>query len=201
MKNIREFKDLKELNNYFNDNAIIPIGEGSEGEVYLNRNNEIIKYMIDAFYPKCYEDYKDIIMYDDLKLDSFIFPKELFILDGIIVGCREDYFKGDLFDFDKTNRINIEKLINARNKFIEDTKVITDNGYYLFELCRNILFDNERLVAIDTLDYIKSKDVTLDENIKVIDYAILSALQLNNNSINADNPFEEEIEKVYKLKR
>lgn len=73
--------------------------------------------MIDPFVPKEYKDYQYIIMDSDIKLDSFIFPKELYILDGIIVGYKEDIFNRSL----SPNMIDIEQLIKVRQKFIEDT--------------------------------------------------------------------------------
>ncbi len=201
MKNIKEFESKDELKIYFKKNAIKKIGEASEGKVYLTRDNEIIKGMWGSFVPKHYKDYPDIIMADDVKLDSFIFPKELFLYKGIIIGYRQDYFKGNIFKFDSLDRVNLDKLVKARERFIEDTKVITDSGYHLFELPRNLLFNNERLVAIDTLDYVKRDDITLKENIETIDYALLLPFSDIYKEVNPSKPFEEEIKKVYELRK
>ncbi len=96
--------------------------------------------------------------------------------------------------------INIDNLLKAREVFIEDIKEITKFGYKLFELPRNLLFDNKRLVAIDTLDYIK-KEITLKENIEILDYAILTELHDIYSELDNSKPFDEEIEKIYTKKR
>ena len=110
-----------------------------------------------------------------LKLDSFIFPDELYVCGDIILGYREQFFEGNLFNAYPKKNIDLESLIKAREVFIEDAKIMTDYGYKLFELPRNLLFDNKRLVVIDTLDYIK-KEITLKENIEMLDYALLTEL-------------------------
>ena len=199
MKKIKEFTNEKGFINYVTSKIKTEIGEGSEGKVYLTNDGEVIKIMIDAFEPKEYNAYSDIIMDSDIKLDSFIFPKELYIINGIIVGYKEDVFRQNIFNSDlSSNILDVEQLIRARQKFIEDTKVITENKYSLFELARNILFDNKKLVAIDTLDYIKRDNVTLEENIESLDYALLLQLSDIYPDINCSKPFDNEIEKVLK---
>lgn len=199
MKNIKEFKSRDELINYFKKNAIKFIHEGAEGKIYLTKDGEVIKYMPGVFEPKPIDQYPDIIMHGDIELESFIFPKELFVLNGIIVGYREDYFKGNVMD--NLDKVDIDSLVKARKRFIEDAKVMADNKYYLFELLNNLVFDNKRLVAIDTLDYKKDNNVTLKDNISSLDYALLNKLGFKYPDIDVKKPFEEEIEKVYKLRR
>lgn len=204
MKNIREFKTSEEFDKYILENTISEKDSGSEGEIYLTKNKEIIKSMIDSYSYKTTDNIKDIIMADELKLDSFIFPKELYVLDDQIVGYREDYFPGDVFnDMYSFDEPNLDKLIEARKKFIEDAKAITDYGYLLFELPRNILFDNNRLVAIDTLDYQKKNNVSLRENLDTVDYSILLALDnlYMDSGVDVDGSFEQEIKKVYQYQK
>lgn len=98
-----------------------------------------------------------MITEDKLKLDSYLFPSDIYVSNGIVLGYKQDYFDGDLINAYPGIRLDIDALIKAREKFIEDTKILTDFGYKLYELPRNIMFDNKRLVAIDTLDYIKEK--------------------------------------------
>ena len=202
MKKLVKFNSRDEFIDHVADNALFEIGEGSEGEVYLTYDNNVIKNMLDSINPKKYIVYNDLIMDDELKLDSFIFPKELYLLKGIIVGYKENYFANNIFDNPLLpNEIDIDKLVVARKKFIEDTKAMTDAGYRLYELPGNLLFDNNRLVAIDTLDYIKNDDITLDENIKIVDYAILLALLGRYSFIDCRKTFDSEIEKVYEYRK
>ncbi len=199
MSKIIEFNSKKDFKDYSLKEARRKVGGGSEGGVYLTKDKEVIKIMLNPWEAKHYDDYKDIIMEDDLKLNSFIFPKELYIAEGLIVGYKEKYFKDDVFNiFNTSEDINIDMLIKARNKMIEDTKVITDKGYELFELPRNLMFNNKDLVAIDTLDYKKKKDINLEENIDIIDYSILLELSDIYEDIDCNGTFKEEIQKVYK---
>ncbi|MBR1718220.1 MAG: hypothetical protein IJ715_02990 [Bacilli bacterium] len=197
MKNIKEFNSQEDFLSYVYPLIKKQINSGSEGDIYLTKDKEILKVMSNFFSDKYLSQYPNIIMSSDLKLDSFIFPDELYVSNDLILGYREKYFENDLFNVFPKEQINIENLIKAREKFIEDTKIITDYGYRLFELPRNIMFDNKRLVAIDTLDYIKEK-TTLKDNIEIIDYALLTELSDIYNEIDNENPFTEEIQKVYK---
>ena len=200
MDNIKEFGNYKQFLKYINKEKGAFINEGSEGEIYHSKDGQIIKIMQDLL-GNGYKEYnKDMLLESNLKLDSYIFPNEMYLLDGKILGYKEKYFNGDLFNIYPKKDINIDNLIKAREKFIEDTKILTDFGYKLFELPRNIMFNNKRLVAIDTLDYIK-KEITLKENIEILDYALLTELHDIYKELDNSKPFDEEIEKIYTKKR
>ena len=200
MNNIIEFNNKKEFIEYIKPLLKEDLNSGSEGDIYITKDNNVIKVMHQFFGPKYLKDCPNIIMSNDLKLDSYIFPDELYIIDGIIMGYKEKLFENDVFSFYpslKKFATNIDNLFEAREKFIEDTIKLTEYGYKLFELPRNIMYDNKRIVAIDTLDYIKQK-VKKEENIRIVDHAILLELSDMYKEIDVRQPFDTEIKKLYK---
>lgn len=199
---IIQFDNKKQFLEAIKNNITRKIGHGSEGNVYLSKDGDVIKIMLNSWLPKNYGDYPNIIMDDTMKIDSFIFPKELYILNGVIVGYKEKFFPNNILTLDALPElINIDKLVEARKKFIEDSKIITEAGYRLYELPRNIMFDNKKIVAIDTLDYQKKSHVDLKDNIGIIDYAILVELSDLFPNIEVKGNFDEEIGKVYSYNR
>lgn len=203
MKNIREFKLLEEFNEYVNSNIKYSIGNSSEGSVYLTKNDNVLKDISNIYYPMYLEKNKDVIMSDDLKLDSFIFPDELYVFEDKIIGYIAEYFKCDIFE-NFISDIDVDALVSARKKFIEDMKVLTDKGYFLFDMGFNTLFDNHKLCAIDTLDYYKKDGVTLEENLNMLDYALITRLRdhnVCNRNTNSDADFDTVIAKIKKKSR
>ena len=140
-----EFKNTKEFNTYIDDNKSSILGYGVEGTVYLTKSNETIKDMQDN--PKII-DYTNVIMSTDLDLSSFLFPKELFLIGNKIVGYKANYFPNNIIKKrnGKIEDIDIDALLEAREKFIKDLKVLTESGYYLYDTAGNILFDNVLLL-------------------------------------------------------
>lgn len=198
MKNIKEFETIKEYGAFLKKIRKSLINTSTEGDIYLTQDKLILKDMSDSYDPIYLSKKPNIIMSDDLKLDSFIFPDELYVCDDLIVGYKSKYFKGDIFE-DIYSDINVKSLIKAREKFIEDLKIITNEGYFLFELPCNVLFNNKKLCAIDTLDYIKKDNVELKENIELLDYGLIMRLQdhgLCDEDIDYDQDFDKAITKI-----
>ena len=136
-----EFKNTNEFNTYIEDNKSSILGNGVEGTVYLTKANETIKDIQEN--PKII-DYTDIIMSTELDLSSFLFPTELFIIGDKIVGYKSNYFPNNIIKKrnGKIEDIDIDALLEAREKFTKDLKVLTESGYYLYDIAGNILFDN-----------------------------------------------------------
>lgn len=193
-----EFKNTKEFNTYIDNNKSSILGYGVEGTVYLTKSNETIKDMQDN--PKIIT-YTNVIMSTDLDLSSFLFPKELFLIGNKIVGYKANYFPNNIIKKrnGKIEDIDIDALLEAREKFIKDLKVLTESGYYLYDAAGNILFDNKKLVAIDTLNY-KKKNVSLRRNISALDNALVCELKNHdsNSGIDIFDTFSTAIQKIKK---
>ena len=74
------------------------IGDGSEGTVYLGKDG----YAYKLFYEEPWaSDTKEIepdriITKQELPLDSFAFPHDLFIVDGKVMGCKMELVRRNL---------------------------------------------------------------------------------------------------------
>lgn len=198
MNKVVKFDNKKQYLEFVKSQITKKLGEGTEGRVYLTNNNDAIKVMLSSFDPKFYDNCPNIIMEKDMKLDSFIFPQEIYTLNGLIAGYKQRAFLGNIFDdLSLIDKLDVEQLIKARKKIIEDMKVLTDYGYRLYNMPRNILFNNDKLVAIDTLDYEKKLGVTLKENIKILDYSLLIEMADVFPNIIGVETFDEVIDKIY----
>ena len=200
MKNIKKFRSVGEYNDYVDSNIIGTkndyIAKGLEGNIYITRTGEILKDIRSNGRKLT----SDIIMSSDLELNSFIFPDELYVINDLIMGYKTRLFKGDIFMNNRINsykkrEIDIDALINARKKIIEDIKVLTRKGYNLLELRTNILFNNKELCAIDTLDYEKDR-VKKKKNIEYLDYGLIDKLYEFGLCNGYENNFENVITKI-----
>ena len=203
MKNIKEFKSIEEFNKYANKVRKIYMNTIGEGPIYITKDNEVLKDVSNIPYPMYLSKKQDIIMDSDYNLDSFMFPTELYIYKDMIIGYTSKYFRGDIFE-EFFGDINIDALIRAREKMIEDIKVLTNDGYYLYDLAFNTLFNNKKLCAIDTLDYYRKENVTLKENLDILDYGLVSRLRdhgLCRKNIKDGEEFEKVITKIKKKSR
>ena len=151
--------------NYIRKIAKAEVGKGTEGKIWLTRDNDTVKYTIPRF-RKPYSTY--MITEEDMKLESFLFPTELFIVDDTVAGYRAPYFKGDIFNRmdEKAGKvINLENLANARETMIRDVEALTKAKYKIEDIENNLMFDGKKLKAIDTLEYHKVKNIEVYEYI------------------------------------
>ena len=171
------FDSIDEFKNFIkNNDSGIFVGQGSEGKCFLGKNGNIYK---DLTVGDCIENYNidEIITEDDISLDSFAFPKTLFIVGDELVGYTAKHVENDIFEnsnleFPELDQINFDKLLEAREKMIEDIKILTENQIGIFDLSYNLLFDGEKLVGVDTLGYYRDPCITFERNIKNLDTAI-----------------------------
>lgn len=177
---IKYFNNNNEVKAYIKNLAIKNVGKGTEGQIWLTKDNDTIKYAVKEF-RQTYKE--DMLTEDDMYLESFLFPTEIFVENGFVAGSRARYFKGDIFNRMDTKTgsiINLEALAQAREKMIKDIEVLTKAKYKIEDIENNLLFDGRKLAAIDTLEYHRVNNLELYENIEALDYAIILRLVLIN---------------------
>ncbi len=205
MENIKEFKDLEEYSEFAESLTVQYINSGSEGSVYLTKDGDIIKKYhssdinnrIKIYIPGKY------IMDGDIKVDSFIFPTELHICDGYVCGLRAAYFKNNIFTIGHSLiDVDLDNILIAREKFREDVKILSEEGYALAELSRNTMYNNEVFKAIDTLEYGKTDADITEANLKEVDDAIATELSfLTDPRIYSKYSFEDMYEEAKRIKK
>ena len=180
---VKFFESRYDFHKFVEKQSIKEIGEGAEGNVYLNRNNEAIK----EFFSERGQVLNDnIIMQGDIPVNSFIFPEELYVCNKLIIGYKSKYFYNIFRDFDgDINDIDLDALIKAGYIMLEDIKVMSELKYVLYDLPYNLLFDGTELKAIDTLAYCKKEKDTFDANMELFRTAILSAVKFHDGFISA----------------
>lgn len=144
-----------------------------EKQKYLNQGGEGICYLIGNNVYKIYKEDYDIenpICKDDLDLKSFLFPEEIYKCNNKIFSYKTPYIDNNEFkitSFRNWRIPNINKIKEALIPLIKDLYVLSKNNIYAIDLTwRNILFDGENIYIIDTLDYEKEDEDTLDDNIE-----------------------------------
>jgi hypothetical protein len=176
-KNVIYFDSNKKYHDFVVTQRKYEIGEGAEGIVYITKNNEVIKEIFNARekYPN-----DDLLMESDIKLDSFLFPKELYVCRNEIIGYKTDFFRNIFRDFDgNINDIDLDAVVKAGYKMMKDVEILSKMNYILYDLPYNILFDGTSLKAIDTLQYYKRDDITLEKNISILRDALVTAIKLH----------------------
>lgn len=197
MNNIKEFKSEAEIEKYINNLKIKYIGSGTEGDVSLTKDNDLVKYIM-IQHRICYDD--EIITTSDYNLKSFNFPNKLILCRSHIAGYRTKYFKNNVFDQEcKIKEIDLFDLLEAREKMIEDIREISKEKYRMNDIENNLLFDGKRLCAIDTLDYRIVSNLTVDDNIELLDTALSRKLyRIEPRLLLSNLSFENQVKKLIK---
>lgn len=180
MASKREFENYEELARFIYNMQIREIGDGSEGTVYLGKDG----YAYKLFYEEPWaSDTKEIepdriIMKQELPLDSFAFPQELFIVDGKVMGCKMELVRrnlvgtmnivtySDFFDVD------IYAFYRAYEKLIEDVKTLSDLRILLFDVANNIMFDGKKITVVDTFYYTRELKEQYEKNLYIVEKAV-----------------------------
>lgn len=163
------------------------IGEGSEGVAFLLSNNKVLKYIKETA-----EDYKakDIITTDDVNIEGFLFPDKLYILNNQVKAYESKYVQ-DIFTIESNcaargyfiadetyDKVDFKKLYKAYLVLQKEVLELSKKHILMDDLLYNLLFDGEKLYAIDTLGYKKVKEDCTMRNLEQLDYAIRGKISL-----------------------
>lgn len=173
---IIKFKCEWEAKLFIESHSLRLVGTGSEGTCYRGKDKKVYKCLnIDRRYP--YEADK-IITKEDVKLSSFAFPDELYTVDNGLIGYRTDYVQGNYFSVENTSdleniiALDFEKLEQAYKRMLEDIKLLSEEKVLVYDLPFNVMYDGEKMTAIDTCAYKRVKKNPLKDNIDSLNRAI-----------------------------
>lgn len=181
-----EYITQNELKAYMLKNVIKKLDSGNEGVCYLLRDGTVLKVYgneINNFTPLDFSkldeiNIEDIIMDPDVGIENFVFPTKIFLINRKIRAYKTRYIPNDLFkDYSYPEKIDFDKLISAYYDFLEKTFIISKKGIAYDDLATNLIFDNDKLYAIDTIHY-QRKENPLQENIEALRFAITVAMNL-----------------------
>ena len=148
---------------------------GGEGTCYVVGNSVYKLYKEDR-------DIENPIGKEDLDLESFLFPEEIYRCNNKIFSYKTPYIENNEFiikTFRNWKIPDINKIKKALIPLIRDIYVLSKNNIEAIDLTwRNALFDGERFYIIDTLDYETVDEDTLGDNISSLK-EIIKCLILN----------------------
>lgn len=173
MKKIIEFPSLKDYIIFIGKKGCRQlIGEGAEGKCYLSKldgnvyklitnkdsnGNLIINYNINK-----------IITTEDIHLENYILPEELYVVDNELIGYKTKYIKEkSVFAEQKPQEI-LKKLYNLKEKILieayyqilKETDILSKEKIEIYDLTYNLLFSEAKYYGIDTCGYEKTNNTT-----------------------------------------
>ena len=182
------------------------IKDSKEGSLYLI-DNEVYK----IYYEE--ESEKNPICRENLYLETFLFPTEIYMHNGKVFGYKTPYIEKNLLGYKKMVKgwnPDIVQFKKALDQFIFDTFVISMNHIETIDFVfRNTIYDGNKFYIIDTLNYQVTDEDTLPENIDklksiikcfVLDYNLATELRCipkDENALKEVNGLEEYIENKF----
>ena len=145
------FNSKKDLLNFLNYSCI-NIGNGSIGDCYLNTKDKYVYKIYYSYLEDNEEANFDIDKFNNIKVSTFVFPKEKIFVNDTVVGYKTRYVKNKhlyqinplLVDLDSLEK----KIISAK----EDVNILSNNNIRIYDTPYNILYGNS-IKIIDTDEY------------------------------------------------
>lgn len=172
MSRIKNFKCYDDLKKFIYNKTYHEIGSGGEGICYKGYDDKAYKLLYEE--PIVNTPYKydinKIITNDNINIESFIFPDELYVVNNELKGYKSKLIKCNLFssyntsDISTISFIDFNNLINAYNYMLNDIDILSTYNILANDLALNIIYDGDRLYAIDTCSYTIEDYYTANDN-------------------------------------
>ena len=139
-----------------------------------------------------------------MNLPSFAFPIDLHTYQNTVWGYTSEFIFPDQFSEKSTVsrtkflKINFNRLRKALELLKKDTEKISKENILIDDLPFNLIFTGTRLIAIDTLSYLRMTENTLKDNLNSIDYAITSVFDLWTENMGLERIREKDIDTYLK---
>ena len=189
---------FKNRNDFLTDiNSFTELGDGAQGICFLDKDKKMVYKVFHEFFDNCEPQYcyNDIMKFSGIKNNTYMFPKDVVKVNGIIVGYVKSYVNSKDLTSINPFRISLDKLVNSINNVRSDIEIISENGVLTYDVMYNIIYKN-KITIIDTDDY-EVKDIDpialMERNNYNLDYAIYNFL--------IDNIFDDFVNSYQKLRK
>ncbi len=171
-------------------------GGGGDGTCYYNpKIDKVIKifHCFDEPFLYDYPSKEDVLKFNFIELNYFIFPIDVITVNSHVVGYIADYVNAkNLYKINPLD-INLLDFMTGTLNMYRDIKKISNEGIVIYDLIYNLMQNKDEIYAVDTDDYYFSeKDGILRKNINTFNKSIMTFL--------IDNFFDEFVNSNNELK-
>lgn len=131
------------------------LDQGSQGICYLDKTNNIVIKIFHDFLEEGTTTYKkeDIIKFSNVKNKTFIWAKDVIMLDNIVIGYTMPYVSSKSLWKINPLLLNLDTLTKGIKNSLQDFETLSKNNIVIYDIMYNILYRNGIFKVIDTLDY------------------------------------------------
>jgi len=157
---IFEINSKTDYDNLIKERSIEFLGKGNEGECHLLNDYKVYKIYNGNF--DIVPEANKIITSDMINSYHFIFPNQVYTVNGKVVGTQSNYVPV----LDKTHSmLELEdNFIDALYSFAGELYNLSLNGFVSFDFGTNFIFDGYDLYDIDTLGHSFDLENKYDRN-------------------------------------
>lgn len=150
------FKTMKEFKLWLIQHEMFRFNGGSQGVCYKIGNkvykifNSFIEEDDDIFisYDKC-----QILQFSSISNGTYIFPQDVIVVSDVVVGYTMEYVNAQSLYKINPLYVNLNVFESALKASLDDILIISKNGVLSFDVTYNMLYGNDLIKVIDTLDY------------------------------------------------